>query len=450
MINFYDIAYGLGVAVSAPYWGIKPSARKKVLSAFSQRMGDVAHRDSNAPAILLHAVSLGEINATRVLVDSLLRHRPDLHIIVSTTTQTGYARGQQLYGASPFVTLIRFPLDFTGAVTRVLDALRPTMVVLMELEVWPNFLHLCQQRGIPVILANGRLTAGSFKRYKLIKPIAATMFRRLTRVCAQDELYAERFQSLGVPPDRIVITGTMKFDTAQISDAGQGDRALAWSLGLHQVAEPVWVCGSTGPGEEEIILAEYRKLLATFRRLNLIIVPRKPERFDEVANLISQFKFFPLRRSENQPPPIDPPVPAVILGDTMGELRKFYSLADIVFVGRTLLDLGSRQHGSDMIEPAAMGKPVIVGPYTANFDYAMRKLRAADAVLEVANGTALAQAVRVMISTPAEAAAMGRRGQEVVRNELGATDRHVQIILSELAQLESPAADEMESEIPAE
>lgn len=431
MINFYDIAYGLGVAVSAPYWAIKPSARRKVLTAFAQRMGDVAKRTSDRPAVLIHAVSLGEVNATRALIDALRQHRPELHVIVSTTTQTGYDRGRQLYGNSPDMTLIRFPLDFTAAVSRVLEALRPSLVVLMELEVWPNFMQQCGQRKIPVILANGRLTTSSFKRYKLIRPLAERMFGRLARVCAQDQIYAKRFEELGVPPDRISVTGTMKFDTAQIADHVEGDKTLAWAMGLGQTRdEPVWVCGSTGPGEEEIILREYRKLLAGFKRLRLVIVPRKPERFDEVAALIERFRFKVLRRSSNVPPPLDAPIPPVVLGDTMGELGKFYSLAEVVFVGRSLLDLGSRQHGSDMIEPAALAKPVIVGPYTGNFDHAIRVLKESDAVLEVVDGESLGQAVRVLISTPAESRAMGRRAQEVVRSEQGATLRHVEAILS--------------------
>jgi 3-deoxy-D-manno-octulosonic-acid transferase len=429
MINFYDIAYGFGVAVSAPYWIAKPSARRKVLAAFAQRMGDVATRSSEQTAIMIHAVSVGEINAARALVDALGRERPELHVIVSTTTQTGYDRGHQLFGRATNVTLIRYPLDFSAAVTRVLDKLHPQLVVLMELEVWPNFVEQCIRRKIPVILANGRLTTSSFRRYKLIKPIAAAMFGRLARVCAQDNTYAERFAALGVSPSRILVTGTMKYDSAQIGQRIEGDTELAMALRVHPDNESIWVCGSTGPGEEEIVLREYRQLLATFRRLRLIIVPRKPERFDEVADLIQRFRFEVIRRSRNGRWPSNQPVPPVILGDTMGELRKFYSLADVVFVGRSLVDLGPRQHGSDMIEPAALAKPVIVGPYTGNFDQAVRALRAADAVLEVVDGETLAEAVRVMISTPSEAHAMGKRAQEVVRQQQGATSRHVQVIL---------------------
>ena len=238
--------------------------------------------------------------------------------------------------------------------------------------------------------------------------------------------------------ERIVVTGTMKFDTANVAEFVEGDAALGRAVGLEKGKEPIWVCGSTGPGEEEIVLGVYRNLLATFRRLHLVIVPRKPERFDEVATLIERFRFKVLRRSTGALPPTDPAVPPVVLGDTMGELRKFYSLSDVVFVGRSLVDLGSRQHGSDMIEPAALAKPIIVGPFTSNFDHAIRKLKSADAMLEVFDGDTLSQAVRVLISTPAEANAMGQHAQQIVRQEQGATERHVEIILSQLQQLRVP------------
>src|SRR3954454_12949360 len=183
MVNHYDIAYGLGVGVSAPYWLIKPSARKKVLTAFRQRMGRLDSaageppRDMARPAVMIHAVSLGEINATQSLVSMLKQANPVPHIIISTTTETGYARASQLYGGMASLTVIRYPLDFSAAVTRVLDGLRPDVVVLMELEVWPNFLKACERRDIPVVLVNGLLTTASHRRYRMIRPVAAGMFR---------------------------------------------------------------------------------------------------------------------------------------------------------------------------------------------------------------------------------------------------------------------------------
>jgi 3-deoxy-D-manno-octulosonic-acid transferase len=441
MLNAYDIAYGLGVGFSSPFWLAKPSARRKVLGAFRERMGHVSPRDQSHPAILLHAVSLGEVNATTALVRLLREKRPDLNYIISTTTQTGWDRARQLYGNDSDVTLIRYPLDFSHAVERVLDALHPALVVLMELEVWPNFLSKCRQRGIPVVLANGRLTTRSFARYKLIRPIAAAMFRRLDRLCVQDETYAQRFIELGAPPHHVEITGTMKFDSALVADRIEGDEMLAQAIGLRPSPDPVWVCGSTGPGEEEVILRQYRELLKRFSRLRLVIVPRKPERFDEVAQIIESFRFRVFRRSRREKLPADPPIPPVILGDTMGELRTFYSLATIVFVGRSLIDLGSRQHGSDMIEPAALAKPIIVGPFTANFDGPVRKFRAAEALMEADDGPSLGESIRVLLHTPAEATAMGRRAQAVVRREQGATERHVVAIIALLGGQAGPTRE---------
>jgi 3-deoxy-D-manno-octulosonic-acid transferase len=435
--NAYDIAYGFGVGIASPFWLAKPSARRKVLRAFRERMGEgFGRRESGTQAVMIHAVSLGEINATRALVEMIRSQNHDLHVIISTTTDTGFERGRQLYGEKSNVTLIRYPLDFTPAVERTLDALRPDVVVLMELELWPNFVRECARRKIAVMLANGRLTPSSFKRYKLIKPVMSTMLQRLARICVQDQTYAERFLTLGAPSQRLRVAGTMKFDNAQVADRIDGAEQLAQEVGLPLGREPIWVCGSTGPGEEEIILREYRQLLAQFKRLRLALIPRKPERFDEVASLIESFRFKVVRRSRRDEPlpPPDAPVPPVVLGDTMGELRKFYSIADVVFVGRSLVDLGPRQHGSDMIEPAALAKPVVVGPYTANFAEAVQRFRAAEAILEVFDGETLTQSIRVLLSTPAEAQAMGQRAQAVVKREQGATARHAQEILDLLFQ----------------
>src|SRR5439155_5829463 len=211
----------------------------------------------------------------------------------------------------------------------------------MELEVWPNFVKRCRERDIPVVLANARLTPSSFRNYRLAGPLLTPTFRRLTLVCAQEVAYAERFLALGVPPHRVVITGTMKFDNASPAPPSPQAQARAESLGLHLGTDVIWVCGSTGPGEEEIILRVYRRLLARFARLRLVIVPRHPQRFDEVAGLIeaSRLPCVRLTRFEEEPPPANSPLPPVVLVDAMGVLRDFFAIADVVFVGRSLVDL---------------------------------------------------------------------------------------------------------------
>ncbi len=441
----YDVIYWTGLILGAPYWLLKPTARRKVMEAFALRTGREQGRQTSHPAIMIHAVSVGEVNATTAMVRMLSEARPELRFIISTTTTKGWERAGQLYGKDPNVTLIRFPLDFSGAVKRLLNAQRPSAVVLMELEVWPNFMRACARQEIPVIVVNGRLTPGSYRNYRLGTFLTRKMFARLSFIGAQEEAYTNRFQRLGVLADRVRTTGVMKFDTAQVADRIAGADLLASNLGL-KMSERIWVCGSTGPGEEQIILDLYRELLPSFSDLRLVIVPRKPERFDEVAQMIRDAGFALVRRSQakastspvisngNSSSTTNSPV--AVLGDTMGELRAFYSLATVVFVGRTLVDLGHSQHGSDMIEPAALAKPVIVGPFTSNFAETMNRFREADAMREIQGSTdesaaeALRAAVDQILSSPDAGAEMGRRAQQVVRQNQGATARNVEAILT--------------------
>jgi 3-deoxy-D-manno-octulosonic-acid transferase len=231
----------------------------------------------------------------------------------------------------------------------------------------------------------------------------------------------------------------MKFDSAQIGERVEGDEELAASLGLSPRAvggtEPVLVCGSTGPGEEELLLRVWCRLLDHHPGLRLVIVPRKPERFDEVARLM-QGNGDVIRRSSATAmrDDADSDRPRLILGDTMGELRKFYSLADVVVVGRTLVDLGEKQHGSDMIEPAALGKPVVVGPYIGNFAEPMHALLAADAIRQVAKADQLFKILFEWLNNPAAAAEVGRRARDVVVANRGATRRNVAVILEHLSR----------------
>ena len=433
----YDLAYAAALTATAPAWAARPASRDKVLLAVGRRMGHVRRRDGDGPAVLIHAVSLGEVNATAALVAQLRHARPDVAVIVSATTEVGYARGRQLYADAPGVRVVRFPLDFSVAVNHLLDAVRPTVAVLMEGEIWPNFLLHCQRRGIPVLLVNGRVSDRAFARYKRFRRVTATMIRRLTLLCAQDQTIADRFAALGMPPDRLRATGTMKFDTADLADRVDGDAVVAAAVGLRP-GDPVWICGSTGPGEEPLLLDVYADLLKRHPTLQLVIVPRKPERFDAVADGIAARGFAVVRRSGKAATPGRSP--AVVLGDTMGELRLFYSLGTVVFVGRSLVDLGSSQHGSDMIEPAALAKPVAVGPWTRNFAEPVRQFKAADAMVEVPDGRTLAATLSTWLADPAAAVALGRRAQAVVRDGRGATARHIEVILDALPPRRSEEA----------
>lgn len=435
-MTLYDAAYILSLAGAGPYWLLRPRMREKIRSALRDRMARTLPPPppGSGPLVLLHAVSVGELNATPSLIRSLAAARPDVRFLVTTTTKTGWERAGELYGDNCQVAVARFPLDFSAAVRRLLTAFSPAIAVLMELEVWPNFIAECAHRQIPVSIINGRLTASSFRGYRLLRPLTGKMFAQLTHICAQDQLYADRFIASGADRRHVTVTGTMKFDTAAVQDRVEGDTALSQEVGIQIGAAPVWVCGSTGPGEEELVLDAYRSLLTTTPTLRLVLVPRKPERFEEVAELIRSAGFLVLRRSRPEPMDGNP----VILGDTMGELRNFYSLADVVFVGRSLVDLGPRQHGSDMIEPSALGKPVLVGPFTHNFADAMSRFVAADAIRIIRTQAQLADAIAALLADHAAASAMGHKARRVVQQERGATARHVDLILEQLAQVAPP------------
>ncbi len=432
MITRYDIAYWLGLGVTAPVWLLIPKARRKVFKAFRERDGRVTPPPTvpAVPSVMIHAVSLGEMNATPALVDHLRRRLPELRFVISTTTDVGYDAAVRHYGKQPDVTLIRYPLDYSLAVRRTLDLMQPTVAVLLELEVWPNFVRECEQRNIPVVIANGRISGRSFPSYRRVRFLVAPMFRRLSFVGVQEATYADRFIRLGVPADRVEVTGIMKFDSATLAEQIDGAADLGRSLGLRPGEELIWVCGSTGPGEEEAALRIYASLRSKFPRLRLVIVPRQPGRFDEVADMIRRANLPLLRQSRPDAAPAD--ASPVVLGDALGHLRKFYSIADVIFVGRSLVDLGSKQHGSDMIEAAALAKPVVVGPFTGNFAEAMNRLIEADAIRIAQTESDLGDKLAQLLSDPQAAKGMAQRAQQVVRDQQGATARNAEKILEHL------------------
>jgi 3-deoxy-D-manno-octulosonic-acid transferase len=301
----------------------------------------------------------------------------------------------------------------------------------MELEVWPNLVRIARQSGIPVVVVNGRLSERSFGRYKLIKPVTEKIFRDITMVLAQSDEYAERFRKLGAISEKVLVTGSVKYDTAQVADKVERADEMAAQLGLKN--ERLWITGATGDGEEQIILEVYHRLIEQkqFQNLRLVIVPRKPERFEEVANLIKQAGFGLIRYSELKKGSAaksiinhQSSIINVILGDTMGDLRKFYSLAEVIFVGRSLVPMG----GSDMMEAAALGKCTIFGPYAFNFKQAVDDLLKADGAILVKDADELFNAMTKCLSDTAYSSRIAQNGQEIIRKNQGATKRTVEQI----------------------
>ena len=414
-----DFAYLLAGLLYLPVALYQAIVLGKNRHGWRERFGFVRRYDSDRPRIWIHAVSLGEINATPRLVEALRARRPDVEIVFSTTTDTGYARGVQLYGAD---RVFRFPLDFSLVIARVLKRVRPSLIVLVELEVWYNLVRMATRRGVPVAVVNGRLTERSRRRFGKLGGAVRSMFSDLAWVGAQDESIAGRFRELGAARNRVEVTSSMKWDTATVCDGVDGAEALGRALGIGD-STPLWVCGSTGPGEEVLLLDTYRHLVrATNEKAPVLaIVPRKPERFDEVARLIERRGFACVRRSVHgdDNPASSLPGGGVVLGDTMGELRKFYSLADVVFVGRSLVPMG----GSDPMEVAALGKPIIIGPYTGNFRLPVEALLRAEAIRVVESSDELRDALAAVLQDGALAEALGRHARQVVLDHQGATQR---------------------------
>jgi 3-deoxy-D-manno-octulosonic-acid transferase len=408
---------------------------------WSNRFGKITRKDpALKKCIWLHAVSLGEVNAAKTLVEELENRFSDFEIVISTTTDTGFARATAVFGAN--YKVFYFPLDFSCIMRRAFHGIQPAVCLLMELEVWPNFVLIADQLHIPVVVVNGRMSDKSFSRYKKIKPFAKEIFRKLSLILAQTDEYAQRFTEIGCPLKKVFVTGSLKYDTAQITDKVEGADTLAEQLfGKIEnrklklvrrpsggIKNPLWVAGATGNDEEQILLDVYKNLKQQeqFSDLRLAIIPRKPERFDEVAELIKQNGFDLIRYSDiknegQQSSIVNRQSSIVILGDTMGDLRKFYSLATIIFAGRSLVPMG----GSDIIEAAALGKCTIFGPSTYNFQQTADALLAAQGGIMVKDKLELLETMQKCLNEPDFTEKIARNGQNVIRKNQGATKKTI-------------------------
>jgi 3-deoxy-D-manno-octulosonic-acid transferase len=408
----FDLLYLLGGILTAPVWVTRMVRTGKIRTAWKARFGCIEPlAASSKPRILLHAVSVGEVNAIRDLVSKLAQSDPPVDLVIATTTNTGYARARDLF--APAHHVVRYPFDFSFSVRRFLKAIGPTAVVLVELEVWPNFTRICAAKQIPISVVNGRLTQRSFKRYQLVRWAIRTSFQSLHIAAVQDEAYAARFRAMGVPADRVRITGTMKWDTSNIADDVPGSEQLAEDMGIDRT-KPLIVAGSTAPDEHALLVS------ATPPGVQLLCAPRKPEWFDEAAAAMAGCA----RRSTGK----QGSNTGRFLLDTIGELRMAYALADVVVVGRSFGQL----HGSDMIEPIALGKPTVVGPAVADFAQSMKVLLAGDGVVQC-TAAELPDVLAKLLADKDRASELAANGRAVIRAHQGATDRHVRIILDMLA-----------------
>ncbi|WP_444928744.1 lipid IV(A) 3-deoxy-D-manno-octulosonic acid transferase [Microbulbifer sp. SSSA002] len=400
-----------------------------------ERLGQVPKRHSRAPLIWVHSVSVGETLAAVPVISKLAARHTDWQWLVTTTTPTGSERVQEALEPVLGGRLLHYylPYDLPECLAPFLNALSPSALVIVETELWPNLLKLCASRNIPTLLANARLSEKSARGYGRFPALSRGMLSNLERVVAQYPADMQRFIDLGLPAERVVANGNIKFDLS--IDLGLASEAQVLA---HQwrgkSSRPIWLAASTHVGEDEIVLEAFSILKREFSDLLLVLVPRHPQRFDGVARLCRERGFSLVRRSKGS---AIQATDEILLGDTMGELLRFYGACDIAFVGGSLVSVG----GHNMIEPAAWGVPVISGPHLHNFATVSHLLQEAGAMAVVDGSESMASQVQVWLEDVGQRKAAGKRGQQVAAENSGALQRLMGEVESLVLQNEAQRED---------
>lgn len=431
----YNVGFHIFFLLSAPFYFLKMWRRGNWQEGFGQRF---ARYDSkfkqaitNRDIIWFHAVSVGEVNICTQLIKALEPRAPNLKIVVSTTTSTGMAELQKKLPSH--VSKIYYPIDVRAYVRRAFRLIKPEAVVLVEAEIWPNFLWRARDLNVPVFLVNARLSERSHRGYRKWGFLFQPLFRSFAGVGCQNKEDAKRLEEIGVRPERIHVVGNLKFDAAVVPEKRLLDvPSLLAQLGVNSGA-PLLVAGSTHAGEEGILAEVFRKLRARFPDLFLIVVPRHHERGrDAGRELESAGVKFVYRNEVTPATQRQPGEVEALLVNTTGELRYFYEHATAVFVGKSLTAEG----GQNPIEPGACAKPIVFGPNMQNFEYVAKPLVERGGAIQVRDASELEKAFAAIFGDPARAATIGAKAQAVVKENLGSIDRTVEMILAKLPQHE--------------
>jgi len=392
---------------------------------FEQRIG---HFGANTKARLraerrvwVHAVSVGEIYVALRFIKAYRDAHPNAYFALSTTTSTGHAIARK--EIDPRDVLFYFPVDLPVIIRKVLHIVNPLRIVLVEGEFWPNLIRLADQQGIPISLVNGRMSKSSYRGYRKLRALTADVLRRIDPICVQGDVDAQRLIGIGAPPDNVHIMGTVKFDVAQRDPAGE-EVAQDVMRKIHLPSNSVVLLGgSTWPGEEAVLCDLFKTLRQNHPDLFLVLVPRHVERAGEVVQTLEEQGLSYVRRS--QVDTLDTAQrPDVLFVDTTGELRNFYSVAHIIFVGKSLAEHG----GQNPIEPAMYGKAVVVGPNMENFPAVMEEFTRKEAVVQVKDQKALGQMLAQLIEDPVERHALGQRAARTVEQNRGVIERTVELL----------------------
>jgi 3-deoxy-D-manno-octulosonic-acid transferase len=428
-----NLIYLAILTLCAPVLFFRAWRSGKYREGWSERvLGEAPLRIGDRPCVWFHAVSVGEVLLLRPLVGELMRRRPGWEVVVSTTTATGLAVARRTF---PDLVTFYAPLDFSWATRRSLARVRPTVLALVELELWPNLVWSAKRAGARVAIINGRLSHRSHRGYHRLRGPLGPTLRRLDAVAVQSEEYAARFVALGVPRQRVRVTGSVKYDGLETDRNNSKTLTLRKALGLDP-ADLVFVAGSTMEGEEAAALKAYRAALVHHPRLRLVLVPRHADRFEKVAAWLDLQGESVLRRSWLNTPTRRSEKTPVLLVDTIGELSAVWGLADVAFVGGSLVP---GRGGQNMMEPVAYGASVLFGPYTSNFRETVDRLLERGGARQVADAEELTSALIDDLNDPETAASRGAAGRAYVLAQNGAANRTV----AELDRLVEAAAEKM-------
>ena len=429
----YSLVLALGILLSLPYWLYQILRHGKYRSGFAERMGKVPARLASGVGarpgrvIWVHAVSVGEVLAVSGLVEQMRQNFPQHRVLVSTTTDTGQELARKRFGEE---NVFYFPMDFAFAIRPYLQALQPELIVLAETEFWPNFLNLAHAGAARIAVVNARLSDRSWPSYRRFRWALRRMLVHVDLFLAQTAEDSARLQSIGAEAARIRVTGNLKFDVS-LPTPPPIVESLRRSLAT-EGAGPVLVCGSTVEGEEPPLLKAFEHLRVGHPRAVIILAPRHPERFDDVAILIQQLGIRSFRRSQWQGEPL---AGAVLLVDTIGELAALYALADLAFVGGSLVPRG----GHNIIEPAQHGVAIVTGNHTENFRDIVALFQNHDAV-RIATLAELPLTLMQLLADDSERKALGRRAEQTMRSQAGATQRSMAALKTLVAEHREPLA----------
>jgi 3-deoxy-D-manno-octulosonic-acid transferase len=438
MYFIYSLLLTIGFLVLLPRFVLDAFRHGKYVAGFRERFGWLAPLTDDRPVVWIHCVSVGETQAARPLVQAIRTRFPEFQLAISTTTLTGQNLAREVFKHEA-IRVFYFPFDWRWVVRRTLRAIRPNVVLLMETELWPGFLRECKRQGIPVALVNGRLSEQSYRRYRPIRRFIRTVLSSISMAIMQTEADAARLATLGMGADRLLISGNLKFDAGTLPLTDALTLEFRRRFGLDGAA-PLILAASTHDPEEVIVLNSFRQVISRSEmKPRLLIAPRRPERFAEVAELLRASGLRWVRRTA---PPTDGDEQAeIILLDSIGELHSVYALTPIVFVGGSL----ARKGGHNILEPAAAGAAVITGPYTYNFRSIVETFVAAGAVIQLqpqsdsAAIVELGDVVSALLADPARRIDLGRRAQKLVDENRGATERTMELLRPIFTQAASAA-----------